>query len=1159
MSRRSVLAVLSAGLVVAGGASTLGPLRATATGTVTDYQFPGSSNGQFATRGSLGLGSSVNVQVKAVNGSAAVPGATVYLTYAGASGSSATVSIAQCASGSLGTTPTACTADTSGLVTVTFHAPAVVGGTLPTGGAATITAQDASSSPSISESVQYFWGLATKYVWSAEPWAAPGMAATMGGSTNFTVTAEKADSSTVTGTAIYLSLSTTASAPGVAVAIDSGSTCGMLGTVTLSTTPQKVSAASGTVTICYTAPPTPEPGIDTITAQDDGTFQTFSTANHYNQNNQTLASLVWSPNPIASAGTLGSSAAASPKVTAMDNPLGGSPSPIPYLTIYVGFTPASDATASATPWTSPASVPLSSSVQAFSTDGNGVLQLAYTTGTNTTGTDRLVAQDKASTPTITSSDLYTYALATHYVFSAPWTPSAPFMAAQGGTAPSTVTLTAEDVANNPVPNTVVWLTFTPTGPQTTSPASAKVGGSSGTPLTTTPQMFVTDSTTGTITVTYAKDTGTSPPTGGQDVIGAQNTQTSPTITATDSYLYGTAVDYVVSPKPIAPAGTLNPGDITTATYTVYQHGTTTPDPSATVYLSFVPATGGGSATVSQCGANTTLTATPVPCTPDNNGDIVVTYSAPSPLPAGGTDTVTAADAPKSPFVTQSDAYRFVGGYTFTPNPFAPGGTLTTTAPRTGTLTVTDGTTPLAGAAVWLSFVPASGSTATLTAGGTTVTSTPAQFTTDGSGHIALSYTRSAQLPGGGADTLTAGNASSSPTLSATDGYSYVGQFAFSPAGPKIAPDGSLAHNTLRVVTITAEDSNGTPLPGAKFDLKFVPAAGGGSAQASGQSLGASPILVTADGNGNVPVDYTTPSTLPAGGTDVVTVLNQQASPTISATDSYSFQVPPPPPPSHGYYMVASDGGLFPFGSALQHSYGSEGGNHLNQPIVGMAMTPDGNGYYMVAADGGIFPFGDAVQHSYGSTGGMHLNRPIVGMAVRPDFNGYYLVASDGGIFPFGPSATAHSYGSTGNMHLNAPIVGMAMTNDGGGYWLVASDGGIFPFGDALQHSYGSEGGSHLNQPIVGMAATADGNGYYLVASDGGLFPFGDALQHSYGSEGGTHLNQPIVGMALATDGNGYYMVASDGGLFPFGSALNASYGSEGGSHLNQPIVGMAAI
>ena len=74
--------------------------------------------------------------------------------------------------------------------------------------------------------------------------------------------------------------------------------------------------------------------------------------------------------------------------------------------------------------------------------------------------------------------------------------------------------------------------------------------------------------------------------------------------------------------------------------------------------------------------------------------------------------------------------------------------------------------------------------------------------------------------------------------------------------------------------------------------------------------------------------------------------------------------------------MASDGGIFTFGDAT--FYGSTGGMHLNQPIVGMAATPDGKGYWLVASDGGIFAFGDAA--FYGSTGSLKLNKPIVGMA-----------------------------------------------------------------------------------------------------------------------------------------------------------------------------------
>ncbi|MGA8726257.1 MAG: WD40 repeat domain-containing protein [Acidimicrobiales bacterium] len=246
----------------------------------------------------------------------------------------------------------------------------------------------------------------------------------------------------------------------------------------------------------------------------------------------------------------------------------------------------------------------------------------------------------------------------------------------------------------------------------------------------------------------------------------------------------------------------------------------------------------------------------------------------------------------------------------------------------------------------------------------------------------------------------------------------------------------------------------------------------------------------------------------------------------------------------GYWLDASDGGIFSYGAA--NFYGSTGSLVLNRPMVGMAPSPDHGGYWLVASDGGIFAFGDA--NFYGSTGSLVLNRPVVGMASTPDGGGYWLVASDGGLFAFGD---ANFYGSTGSLTLNRPIVGMAPTPDGRGYWLVASDGGIFSFGDAS--FYGSTGSLVLNKPIEGMASSPDGFGYWLVASDGGIFAFGDA--GFYGSTGSLTLNKPIVGMASTPDGRGYWLDASDGGVFAFGDA--AFYGSAGNLTLNKPMVGMA--
>jgi hypothetical protein len=310
-----------------------------------------------------------------------------------------------------------------------------------------------------------------------------------------------------------------------------------------------------------------------------------------------------------------------------------------------------------------------------------------------------------------------------------------------------------------------------------------------------------------------------------------------------------------------------------------------------------------------------------------------------------------------------------------------------------------------------------------------------------------------------------------------------------------------------------------------------------------------------------------PVTLPCPGGSASTTVVLPADPHPLITKYYAFYLQAQgvtkwtPPPANvgvggitgpgggsfiqGYWTVASDGGVFTYGGA--QFYGSMGSHPINQPVVGMASTPDGGGYWLVARDGGVFCFGDA--QFYGSMGGHPINQPVVGMASTPDGGGYWLVAADGGVFAFGD---AQYMGSMGSHGIAQPIVGIASDQASAGYWLVAADGGVFAFGGAPY--LGSAGKTHLHAPMVGIAATPDGGGYWTDAIDGGIFAYGDA--NFYGSMGGLPLNLPMVGMTGTADGLGYLLVASDGGVFAFGDAQ--FYGSMGGKHLNKPMVGMAA-
>jgi hypothetical protein len=159
------------------------------------------------------------------------------------------------------------------------------------------------------------------------------------------------------------------------------------------------------------------------------------------------------------------------------------------------------------------------------------------------------------------------------------------------------------------------------------------------------------------------------------------------------------------------------------------------------------------------------------------------------------------------------------------------------------------------------------------------------------------------------------------------------------------------------------------------------------------------------------------------------------------------------PDGGGYWLVASDGGVFSFGDA--EFFGSvpgalKPGAHLSAPIVGVAASPgaidlpsgrfSGDGYWLVASDGGVFSFGDAGY--FGSVPGAlkrgaHLSAPIVGIAASPgvldastsdfDSDGYWLAGADGGMFAFGQARYVGSVPGAlkPGQHLAAPVVSIA--------------------------------------------------------------------------------------------------------------------------------------
>ncbi len=197
---------------------------------------------------------------------------------------------------------------------------------------------------------------------------------------------------------------------------------------------------------------------------------------------------------------------------------------------------------------------------------------------------------------------------------------------------------------------------------------------------------------------------------------------------------------------------------------------------------------------------------------------------------------------------------------------------------------------------------------------------------------------------------------------------------------------------------------------------------------------------------------------------------------------------------NGYWLVASDGGIFSFGDSAfygsipgvgLHPAGSGLPDSLDAPIVGMVPSSTGHGYFMVASDGGVFAFGDA--HFEGSCPGIG-GCYGAAVSVMPDStgHGYWLVTGKGAVYAFGDAPV---YGSPPPE--SVAVVSAVATPDGHGYWILYSNGAVFSAGDAV--GMGAPVG-YVNSfnPATAIFPTADGRGYWVAAARGDVFSYGDA-------------------------------------------------------------------
>ena len=127
-------------------------------------------------------------------------------------------------------------------------------------------------------------------------------------------------------------------------------------------------------------------------------------------------------------------------------------------------------------------------------------------------------------------------------------------------------------------------------------------------------------------------------------------------------------------------------------------------------------------------------------------------------------------------------------------------------------------------------------------------------------------------------------------------------------------------------------------------------------------------------------------------------------------------------------------------SATRRSSATCRPSRLNGPVLDSVATPTGQGYYMVASDGGIFAFGDAA--FAGSMGGSQAQRPRP--VPRPRRRRRPATGSSPPTAASSPS-TPRSAAPWAATKLNKPVIGMVRYGDG--YLMVGADGGIFNFSD----------------------------------------------------------------------------------------------------------------
>jgi Calx-beta domain len=288
----------------------------------------------------------------------------------------------------------------------------------------------------------------------------------------------------------------------------------------------------------------------------------------------------------------------------------------------------------------------------------------------------------------------------------------------------------------------------------------------------------------------------------------------------------TVTKYHFPAPPIAVAGSIGPGQ--SVSFAVKVLSKSAPVPGGQVYLAsgFESGSGygggisGDSTTVpgSQCGNVTQLSTTPILCTADSQGQVMLTYHVPAQPPAQGRADWIAGNAAVNPTITAVTHYVYSTEYRFSPSPMAPSGSLGASASVPITLSASaSADVGIANDTVFLSFTATTGG-GSAAVGTAALTSTPTLFQTDATGNIQLTYIAPATPPTSGTDSIVVQDLAASPEVVSSDTYAFVATTPVVSVGDVTVVEGDQHPAVTADFTVTLSAAQTTPVTVRYFTL-----------------------------------------------------------------------------------------------------------------------------------------------------------------------------------------------------------------------------------------------------------------------------------------------------------------------------------------------------